>query len=451
MESVGLDGTVLLFIFGVVLATTMAFGLLPALRAGENGQAGTLRSKARGNSGYERRVWGALVAAEVAMALVLLTGSGLLIRSFTAVLSEDPGFHEEDVVFTGVALSGIKYPGLDDHRVFWEEMLARAEALPGVSHAGVFSAQPLSGFVSNGRVELDGDPEKHGNGRYIVASAGAFEALDIPLLKGRLFDATDGPGNAHAVVVSQSFADAYWPGQDPIGKLVSGGGMDNYWSEDSPLFGTVVGVVADVRYIDLTRPGRPAVYWNYRQRPFSLQYGTNLVVESASGDPAAVAGSLRQAIQDVDPDVAPRIRFMEEMVAASLGQRRFTLLVMSGFAGIGLLLAALGIFGVVSYAVTQRTREMGIRLALGATGGRVRTMVLRSAMMPVAAGLGVGIGCAWGLSRIMAGLLYEVPPTDPLTFLGVSGLLLSTALVAIWIPTVRGTRVDPMVTMRGEG
>ncbi len=450
LESVSLDGRVLLFILAVTLVTTLAFGLLPALRAKENDQAGALRTADRGNEGYEGRVWGSLVAAEVALALVLLTGSGLLIGSFTAVLSEDPGFDEEDVVLSRVALSGIKYPELDDHLLFWEDMLARSEAIPGVSAAGMISTRPLVGGLPRGLVHLDGDPSRTGNAAYIVASAGVFEALDIRLLQGRVFDASDLPEGNHVVVVSQLFAETYWPGENPIGKLVSSGGRDNLWSMESPLFASVVGVVADVRHRDLTRAGGPAVYWNYRQRPSRIRSGANLVVESASGDPAVVAGPLRRALQEADPDVAPQIRLMREMVADSLGQRRFTLLIMSGFAGIGLLLAALGIFGVVSYAVAQRTREMGIRLALGASGGAVRTMVLRSAMVPVILGLLIGVGGAWGLSRIMAGLLYEVTPNDPLTFLGVSGLLLVTGLVASWIPTVRGTRVDPMITMRGD-
>jgi len=450
MESVALDGWVLLFVVVVTLGTVLAFGLFPALRARENDQAGTLRTEGRGNSSFRGRVWGGLVAAEVALALVLLTGSGLLIRSFTAVLSEDAGFDGQDVAFSGVSLSGIKYPEIEAHRVFWEDMLARAEALPGVANAGLISVQPLAGFVPNGLVHLDGDASKTGAGGYIVVSPGLFEALDIPLVRGRTFNETDGPETDHSVVVSESFAEMYWPGEDPLGKQVSGGGMDSFWSMDTPFFGTVVGVVADVRYRDLTRAGRPTVYWNYRQRPGRIRPGANLIVESASGDPALVAGSLRRALQDVDPDVAPRIRYMREMVAESVGDRRFTLLIMSGFAAIGLLLAALGIFGVVSYAVAQRTREMGIRLALGATGGSVRGLVLKSAMIPVALGLGVGVVGSWGLSRIMVGLLYEVTPGDPSTLVGVSSLLLGTGLLASWIPTVRGTRLDPMITMRGD-
>jgi predicted permease len=450
IEDVALDGRVLIFTLVVTLMTALAFGLLPALRARENDQAGTLRSEGRGSEGYKGRVWGTLVSVEVAMALVLLTGSGLLIRSFNAILQEEPGFDGKDAVLTGVALSGIKYPDLDDHRLFWDGMLARAEAIPGVARAGLATVIPASGFVANGRVELDGDPAKTGDADYIVASSGLFETLGIPVLRGRVFDATDDPNAPHRIVVSESFAETYWPGEDPIGKQVSGGGMDDLWSANPPVFGTVVGVVADVRYRDLTRAGRPAVYWNYRQRPYRIRWGANLVVKSATGDPAAVAGSLRQALQEMDPDVAPRIQYLRDVVSDSLGQRRFSLLVMSAFAVVGLLLAAIGIFGVVSYAVAQRTREMGIRLALGATGGSVRSLVLRGAMVPVAMGLVVGLVGAWSLSRVMSGMLYEVRPSDPATLLCVTGLLLATGLLASWIPTVRGTRVDPVVTMRGD-
>ncbi|MGW8265876.1 MAG: ADOP family duplicated permease [Longimicrobiales bacterium] len=450
LEVVSIDRTVLFFTLVVAALTALAFGLVPALRTGENAQALTLRSEGRGNEGYRGRIWGSLVATEVALALVLLTGSGLLIRSFSSVVSEEGGFDGTDVALTSVALSGIKYPELEDHRLFWEGMLGRAQAIPGVVAAGLISSLPVSGFVPNGLVHLDGDVSRTGNGIYVVSSEGVFDALDIPLLQGRLFDERDGPDAPHAVVVSRSFADAYWPGESPIGKQVSGGGMDDFWSSDPPVFGTVVGVVGDVRFRDLTRAGRPTVYWNFRQRPYRIQYGANLLVESSSGDPALVAGSLRDAVTREDPDIAVRLRYLRDLVSDSVAERRFVLLIMSGFAISGLFLAALGIYGVVSYAVARRSREMGIRLALGATGGTVSGMVLAGAMGPVILGLIVGLAGAWALSRVLSGFLYDVQPTDPVTFLGVVLLLLMTGWVASWIPARRGTRVDPMITMRAE-
>jgi len=448
MESVSLDGTVLLFTALVTLLTALAFGLLPALRAGDSDQARVLRTEGRGNEGYKGRVWGSLVMVEVALALVLLTGSGLLVRSFNAVLAVDAGFDEADVVISGVALSGIKYPHLDDHRLFWEGMVDRAEAIPGVSQAGLITSVPASGSLPNGLVHLDGGTSRTGDAAYIVASAGVFGALDIPLIRGRLFEVSDGPDSPHVVVVNQAFADKYWPGENPIGKQVSGGGMDNYWAADGVVFGTVVGVVGDVRYRSLIRPARPVVYWNFRQRPYRIRWGANMIVESETDGPGGLISSVREALHAADPDVAPRIQLMEDVIADTLAERRFTLLIMSGFAVVGLLLSALGIFGVVSYAVAQRTREIGIRMALGASGGAVRTMIIRGSMLPVGLGLLLGLVAAWMVSRTMAVLLYEIRPTDPLTFVFVSGILLFTGLIASWLPTVRGTRVDPVNSMR---
>jgi predicted permease len=385
---------------------------------------------------------------EVALALVLLTGSGLLVRSFNAVLAVNPGFDEGDVVVSGVALSRAKYPSLDDHRLFWEGMLERAEAIPGVSQAGLITSIPAADGPPNGLVHLDGTTTRNGDAGYIVASAGVFGALDIPLIRGRLFERSDGPDSRHVVVVNQAFADKYWPGEDPIGKQVSGGGMDGYWTTDGVIFGTVVGVVGDVRYRSLIRPARPAVYWNYRQRPYRIRRGANLMVESETDGAAGLISSVRESLRAADADIAPRNQLMKDVIADTLAERRFTLLVMSGFAAVGLMLSALGIFGVVSYAVAQRTREIGIRMALGASGRAVRTMIVRGSMLPVVLGLVFGVVAAWVVSRTMAGLLYEVRPTDPLTFVFVSALLLTTGLIASWLPTVRGTRVDPVNSMR---
>jgi predicted permease len=450
LDTVMLDGSVLLFALGVTAATALLFGLLPALKTLENDQAQTLRSEGRGSEGYRGRAWGALVMAEVALALVLLTGSGLLIRSFTAVLAQDGGFDDGDVALTTLALSGIKYPELEDHARFWDEMLARAEAVPGVGAAGVMTSRPVSGFAPNGRVELDGDPEKFGDANYVVASEGAFRALDIPLLRGRLFDATDGPEGQHVAVVSESFADRYWPGEDPIGKLVSGGGMDNFWSADPPRFGRVVGVVGEVRFRELSRAGYPTVYWSFRQRPARVRYGGILVAESASGDPGMIISGLRTAIREADADVAVRFGYLSDMVSDSVAQRRFILIILSGFAGAALLLAGVGIYGVVSYSVARRFRETGIRLALGATRSGVRTMVVTQALRPVALGLVLGLAGTFALSRVMGGLLYQVRPTDPATLGAVVLILFVTAWGASWIPALRSTRVDPGVTMRAE-
>lgn len=450
VQEVQVSGAVLLFTLGVAIVTGLAFGLLPALRSAEGGQAVTLRAGARGNAGKHGRTWGFLVATEVALAVILLVGSGLLLRSFASVLAEDSGFDASDVAHTQVALSGLKYPTLTDHVLFWDDLLERMRGAPGVSAAGLINTVPLAGFAANGRLTLDGDPNKVGDGYYVLASAGAFDALDIPLLQGRLFQESDGPDAPHVVVVSRSFAQTYWPGEDPIGRQVSGGGMDDYWNADPTVYGTVVGVVGDVRYRELTRRGEPVVYWHYKQRPYRARFGAALVAEASSGDAARVATALRSTVGGADPDVAVRVRLMRDVVADSVAERRFVLLVLAGFALVGLLLAAVGIYGVVSYSVARRTREMGIRLALGEAPESVRGRVLSGALRPVVGGLLLGVLGGVGLSRVMQGLLYGVGAMDPVTFTAVPALLMAAAFAASWVPARRGTRVDPVQAMRAE-
>ncbi len=451
IEAVGLDGNNLIFTLFVTLLTAVAFGLLPSFWAWENAQARTLRSEGRGNVGRRGRIWGGLVMAEVALALVLLASSGLLIRSFSAILRQDPGIDASDVSLSSLALSGVKYPEEADHREAWNEILTAAEAIPGVAAAGVTTSLPLSGGGPNGQVQLNGSSSDLGDAAYVLANEGFFSAMDIPLLQGRLFGASDGPDDQQVAVVSRSFAERYWPGENPIGKLVSGGGMDNFWNADTPVFGTIIGVVGEVRYRDLIREGQPTVYWSYRQRPFRLQWGANLVVESASGDPSLVASSLKPTVQAVDPDVVVRPRLMTDLLRDSLAERRFLLLVLSAFAGVALLLAGVGIYGVVSYSVAQRARETGIRLALGANRAEVRRMMVSDAMKPVGIGMALGLAGTLALSRLMTGLLYGVRPTDPLTLAAVVTILAGTAWGASLIPAMRSSRVDPMVTMREEG
>lgn len=451
IEGVGLSLPVLLFTGAVAVLTAVAFGLLPSLRLTDGGQAGTLRTETRGSSAGRSPVWGALVATEVALALVLLMGSGLLIRSFSRVLSQDPGVETADVLTSSVALNRLRYPDLQDQARFYGELLPRLEALPGVESAGLLSSLPVSGGIPTGRVQLDGDPSNHVDSpAYVVASRGAFDALDIPLIRGRLFDERDGADAPHAVVVSQSFVDTWWPDVDPIGRQVSGGGMDNYWNADPPLFGTVVGVVGDVRWRDLTSDPDPTVYWNYAQRPARIGFGASLLVEASGDDPGPLAGPFRLTVSEADSDIAVEVRFLADQVAGSVADRRFMLMILGGFAVLALILAAVGIYGVVSYTVARRTREMGIRLALGAEPGDVRGLVLRGALAMVGVGLLVGLVGSFAVSRLLGAFLYDVSATDPLTFAAVPVVLLLTALAATWIPALRSTRVDPIETMRAE-
>lgn len=449
IASAHINGGVLAYAAGTAVLTALVFGLLPALRLTGSGAGEALRQGSRGSSVEARSpVWRALVGTEVALAVVLLVASGLLGRSFQRLVSEDLGFDPTDVETLPVSLSLIEYDDQFAHARFYDEALAELDRLPEVSAAGVISTLPLDGLLPNGRLELDGDVEKKATASYVVASGGAFEALDIPLLQGRLFDSGDVPASTPVAIVSRSFADQFWPGLDPIGREVTGGGMDDHW--EARTFARVVGVVGDVRYRSLAAEVGPTVYFPHSQRPFRLQYSAALVMEAALGDPDALAGPVRTTIQGLEPDVPMRIRSHAAVMAESTAPRRFVLLLFGAFSALGLLLAAIGIYGVVSYSVARRTREMGIRVALGAEPRSVIALVVNGAMRMVVGGLLVGIVAAFALSRLLENLLHEVSPNDPLTLVSVVALLGTIALIASWLPARAGTRVDPISTMRAE-
>lgn len=449
LEGVGINGSVFAFTGGVAVASTLVFALFPALRLTRTSSGAALRGGARGNTVDHRGpVWRLLVGTEVALALVLLTGSGLLVRSFQQLMSEDLGFDGSDVATAPMALSQIKYETPEDHARLYDRLIAELEAHPGVASAGIMTSLPASGSLPNYLMELDGDMSKTTTGGYVLVSAGALDALDIPLLRGRHFDERDGLDDAHVAIVSESFAEQVWPGEDPIGKQVTGGGMDNFWEDRR--FAEVVGVVGDVRVRDVAAEPYPTVYFPHAQRPFRLQYSAQIVAEASNGDAAAVAGVLRETIQRVEPDVPVRIVLQQEVVDDALASRRFMMLLLGGFSVVGLLLAGVGIYGVVAYSVARRTREMGIRVALGADPGSVGRMVVRSSMTLVAGGIVVGVVGAVAATRLLRSFLYEVAPGDPITLVGVTLILVGTALLASWLPARTGTRTDPMITMRAE-
>lgn len=448
LSDVGIDGEVLAYTAVITVLTAVLFGLLPARRLTRDGAGEALRSGSRGNAiDGHGSVWRVLVGTEVALALVLLAASGLLVRSFRAVLDEDPGFDPADVDVMSMSLSQLKYPTPEDHARWYTRFLEQVRALPGVADAGVLSAVP-GGGAPNGRLELNGSTDEHAIGEYVVASAGAFRALDIPLVEGRLFDDRDGPDDEHVVVVSEAFADLAWPGEDPVGRTVNGGGMDNFWQERR--FARVVGVVGNVRYDGLDHPVNAAVYFPYTQRPFRLAYSASVVVEAANVDPASLFGALRSTLRTVDPDVPVKTVEMSAALVGALGQRRFLMMILGGFSLTALLLAGVGIYGVVSYSVARRTREMGIRMALGAGPESVRGLVIGTAMRMVGLGLVLGLIGAFSTSRLMRSLVYGVSPTDPISIVTAAGILGTVALMASWIPARVVTRVDPMITMRAE-
>lgn len=449
LDEVAIRGSVLVYAAAIAGVTVLVFGVLPARRLSRPDAIASLKGGGRGASADARSpVWRVLVAGEVALALVLAVASVLVVRSFQNLLAEEAGFDATDVVTLTLSLSQSKYESAaaqaEWHRGFLDEL----RTLPGVAAAGFIGTVPLDGFLANGRLQLDDDLEKGAVAGYVLADGGAFAALDIPLVRGRVFDDRDGPDAPHVAIVSQSFADSYWPGEDPIGRTVSGGGMDEFWQERR--FAEVVGVVGDVRFRGLGRESEPTVYFPYRQRPMRIQFVAHAVVESENDRPAALVPMLRQTLAAADPDVPPRIRPLGDAVAASVAPQRFMVVLLGAFAALSLVLAWAGIYGVVSYQVAQRTREMGIRMALGGAPASVRALVLRQSLTVVAAGLVIGlIGVAVG-GRVMTSLLYGVKPVDPVSILLAVAALTGAALLASWVPATRGTRVDPAITMRAE-
>ncbi len=449
MHEISVDPLVVAFTGAVVLVTTLVFGLMPALRLSGIEVTPALKEGSRGGTdGRNGRIWTLLVGSEVALAFVLLVGSGLLVRSFAGLLSVDRGFQTEHVVAVDVDLSLLKYPDAAAHARFYQEFERALEADPSIASAGVVSVVPLSGGIPNGRLDLDGDLSKHTVAGYVIAGSGYFDAIGIRLVRGRLFDESDGPESAHVAVVSQAFAEENWPGEDPIGKQVSGGGMDEFW-EERP-FATVVGVVSDARYRSLARAPEAVAYFPPAQRPGRLRFESNVVVRTVGTDETAGVNAIRETLRRADPDVPPRLALMADRVRGSLAERRFMLYLLGGFAFVALSLAAVGIYGVVSYSVARRTREIGIRLALGAEPGDVRRAVQVRAMGMVAVGVVVGIVAAAVATRLLTSMLYGVSPTDPLTLAAVAAALLGAAWIAAALPASRSTRVDPLRAMRAD-
>lgn len=448
MEEIGLHPTVALFTVLVSVAAAVLFGLLPALRVSDGDLASPLRGTRGASIARSRGPWRALVIGEVALALLLLAGAGLLLRSFVRVTNVDAGFDGDGVLTMSVALPSSKHPGAAERIAYYDALLERVRALPGVESAGMATNAPLTGYVSNGRISVDDGPEPFVNASYQVADPGYFETLRISLQRGRLFDNRDTADSGHVVVINEALAELAWPGEDPIGKRITGGGMDSYYS-DPDAWATVVGVVRNVRQRDLSREGYPAFAFFYRQRA-DRAGGAAIVVRGEQVGAANLVGMLRDTVRDLDPDVPVRFRTMDEIVAQSLGDRRFVAEVLGAFAAMALALAALGIYGVVAYTVALRTREMGIRIALGAAPNGVVGMVLRESILTVSIGLLVGLGAALALGRVLSSQLFETSATDPLSLGVTAAILLAVSMLASFVPARRAARVDPLLAIQAE-
>ena len=448
-REISLDLKVLGFTLGVSLLTGVIFGLAPAIQAARFNQSETLKEGGRdsvtGRSG--KRLRGLLVAAEVAISLVLLIGAGLLINSFLRLRNIDPGFRADNLLTMKIELPEPKYEEFAKRTAFYTELVQRVKSLAGVRSAAVTTNLPLYRQGNSISVRIEGRPDPPPGQELIVVtriiSPGYFDTMSIPLLKGRQLTDQDGENTPNAVVISETMAQRFWPGEDAVGKRIAVGRIrtDADWIQ-------VVGVVKDVRQFELNAAPRPQMYLSYRQAGF---FAAEDLVVRTDVEPASLAATVRKAVWEIDKDQpVSDIRTMDEILAASIARQRFSMLLLGVFAGVALLLAAVGIYGVMSYSVAQQTHEIGIRMALGASSGAVLKMAVGYGLKLVVAGVVIGLIAAFALTRLMSTLLFGVTPTDPVTYVVISALLVVVAAVASYIPARRATKVDPLVALRYE-
>lgn len=442
--SVAPDARVLGFLLLVSLVAALAAGLAPAWKASRpdlrTAISGGLRGGDRRTTQRGRR---ALVAAELAVSVTLLIGAGLMVRSFVRLTSVEPGFTTENRLTARMALPRGKYDSEAKRIEFVRDMSEQIRAVPGVREVAVVDRMPLGGSSNRMTVFVEGQTrEEFDNNPAVlvnVAGPGYFTAMGIPRLRGRGILATDDSASARVAVISEDMADRLWPGEDPIGR--------RFTFSDPPEWIEVVGVVGGVRHHGLDDRPIPHAYLAYAQNASTRMS----VVIRAAGEPSTLVAAVREAIRRADSDVAPADEMpLTELVEASTWQAGFFTRLFWVFGLIALILAAVGVYGVVSFAVAQRTREFGIRRALGAETHRLLRLVLRDAGVVVLIGLLLGLAGSLALSRVLAGFLYEISPTDPLTFAAVAGFLAATALLAAWMPARRASRVDPIVALREE-
>ncbi|MGH9934875.1 MAG: FtsX-like permease family protein, partial [Blastocatellia bacterium] len=450
LGEIGVDGRTLAFTFGVSLLTSLICGLAPALSVSRPDLNESLKEGGRGASGGSGLARGALVVAEVALTLVLLIGAGLLIRSLWRVMQINPGFNPEGALTMQVSLPASEYSDSARRIAFYRQLFERLKSVPGVEAAGMVNNLPMGGVDINGQFGIAGrSPEQFGYAGYRVVNSGYFHAMNIPLIKGRYFTDQDSEATEPVAVISQRVADTFFRGEDPLGKRVlSVNDAPREEFNQVEKWPKIVGVVGDVKHFGLENRTSADLYFCYTQRP--RRTGQMIVVARTSGQPAALAATLRQEVKALDANLPVSFEAMEQVFARSTANRRYNALLLGAFAALALLLAVIGIYGVMSYAVTQSTREIGIRLALGAQARDVMKLVVGQGMALTALGVVIGLGAAFALTGLMTTLLFGVQATDPLTFTLVALLLVGVALVACYVPARRATKVDPLVALRYE-
>ena len=462
---IGVNFSVLVFSLVVSLGVGLVLGLVPALNVSQRQLQDALQDAGRGTSSGRStsRVRNFLIVSQVALTLVLLVGAGLLGRSFLRLLEVNPGFQPESAVAMSISQPDPEAPA-DRRRLaqMYQQLLERLSGLPGVIAVGGINVLPISGDSENGTFILEESgktaqtfdelnaqfaalrgTKRLANAEFRVASAGYFAAMEIPLIRGRLFQESDGADSPHVALINQTLARSTWPNEDPIGRQLQFGGMDG----DLHLL-HIIGVVGDVRDESLDAAPRPMVYVNYLQRP---RHASSFeIVLRGHGDPASLIAAMRREARALNPEMPTDFRTLEQLVSASLDNRRFSMTMLGLFSGAALALAMVGLYGIMSYITSERTHEIGIRMALGAQRVDKLRMILRQSFTLVLAGVALGIIASIGLTRLLSTMLYGVRATDVLTYAGVVGLLAVAAALASYIPARRAMKVDPMIALRYE-
>jgi predicted permease len=451
---IGLDGGVLLVTLAVALVLGAVFGLIPVVQVFRNDLSSIFREEGRTGSASRRTVWArsVLVAAQVAFAFILLVGAGFLLASFRKLVTVDPGFQPDGVLTATVSLPDTRYKEDEDRRAFADRFLAGVRTLPGVENAGLTDAIPFGSNSSSSAITVEGYEPQAGESirapyrRYV--SSGYFQTLGIKLLEGRDFDDRDTADSQKVVIVDRWMAERYWPGRDPIGGRIFQGVPELEKDPSKIQWLTVVGVVDEILSSDLSgESNHGAYYYPVSQEPRSY---LTVALETA-GDPKALASGVRRVLGGIDPELPlDDVMTMDERIDRSLVGTKLPMLLATVFAVVALFLAAVGIYGVLAYAVAQRTRELGIRVALGSSTGEVFRLVLGQGVRVLALGLGIGLVGAVFMTRAMKGMLYGVEPLDPAVFLAVAGMLTLVVLAATAIPARRATQVDPVVALTAE-
>jgi putative ABC transport system permease protein len=435
---VGINKEVLGFSLALSVLTGVLFGFAPALQSSHTNLTETLKEGERGSTGRSSRTRSALVIAEVSLSLVLLVGTGLMVKSFGLLLRVDPGFDPRHLLVFSVGLPSTSTP--DQQDAFYRQVVEHLQTLPGAVSVGGVSRLPLAGGNSSRSFTVPGSTRKDYSADIRVSTPDYFRAMGIPLLRGRTFTSNE-PSSEHSVIVNEAFVQQVFPGGEVIGRYIADFGPTADKLQ-------IIGVVGNVRHTGLESSPRPEIYLPFGQGHWPSSF---MVVRTTLSDPTALAVSAQNAVWSVDKNIPlAEVRTMEDVIARSVLRRKFTMLLLVVFAGMAVLLAAIGLYGVMAYSVSQRTHEIGIRMALGAQRGDVLRLMVGQGMGLAGAGVLLGITASLGLTRLIAGMLFGVSATDPLTFVLVAVGLVGIALLANYIPARRAAKVDPMVALRYE-